>query len=90
MLEYQRELADSHDSMGILLFQTGRSSEAEPSFRRAIDLLEKLVAHSPSEPLYQSQLASCYDNLASLLEDMGRLQEGERTYDQAIVLLEKL
>src|SRR5262249_4487998 len=47
-----------HNSLGLLLVETGRSGDAEREFRAAVDLQQKVATDFPAVPEYRSALAT--------------------------------
>jgi tetratricopeptide (TPR) repeat protein len=88
--EYRRELATSHNNLGIVLKNLGKSAEAEQQYRQALALQEKLASDFPAVPLYRSDQAHSRNNLGSLLRDLGKGAEAEQQYRRALALQEKL
>ncbi|MCP4307664.1 MAG: tetratricopeptide repeat protein, partial [bacterium] len=61
----------------------GRYDEAEPLYRRALAILEKVLgAEHPA-------VATSLNNLAELYRDQGRYDEAEPLYRRALAILEK-
>lgn len=69
---------------------TGRSQEAEESYRRAITLQQTLLAQDADDRYARSAQANTQHNLATLLMDANRLQEAEQVWRQAVAGQEKL
>ena len=83
-------LAGSHNSLGNLLWGTGKLSEAEAEFRRALEILQKLAADHPKVPEHRNDVASCHTNLSVVLRRLGRPAEARDGCDQAIAIREAL
>jgi nephrocystin-3 len=67
-----------------LLYQAqGRLTEAEPLFKRALDLYAKALP--PGHP----DVAQSVSNLAALYQMQGRLSEAEPLYKRALELRQK-
>jgi tetratricopeptide (TPR) repeat protein len=76
--------------LGVLLQATGRTREAEPEYRRAVDLYERLADEFRDLAAFRWSLALGHRNLATLLRDTSRLPEAERSCRQAGDLLARL
>jgi serine/threonine-protein kinase len=88
--EFIRDLAKSHNGLGLLLEATGRPNEAEAAYREALRLLKPLAADSPTDPELHSQMAANYNNLGILLWRTARLPEAEAAYRDALGLEKRL
>jgi serine/threonine protein kinase len=79
----QVELADSLNSVGVMLQKAGKRAEAEPFYRRALELLTKIYgAEDPNLDIPRA-------NYAFLLRRLGRLPESEAYYRQIHLLEQK-
>jgi tetratricopeptide (TPR) repeat protein len=82
----------AHHDLAEALAALRRPAEAEPHYRQAIALREKLANQSPPTVDYHFQLARSYHGLALLLEGLGRMEaeqawaEELRRYDRLIEL----
>jgi tetratricopeptide (TPR) repeat protein len=68
----------------------GRHSEAEASYRRAVGMLQDLVAGQPLAVEYRGELAGSQTDLGDLLKQLGRTDEGAVLIRAGIALFEKL
>ena len=82
--------AQAHGRVGLIQRSLGRYPEAEAAHRRAIVLLEPLVAGAPLVPEYRSELANIQTNLGYLLNALGQYADGEHVLRSAIALGGKL
>lgn len=73
-------LASSQFNHMNLLYQLGRSDEAEQAFGKALDLYEKLVVQFPEVSEYQQGLV----RLATVRTARGRLEDAERIYQRLL------
>jgi tetratricopeptide (TPR) repeat protein len=73
-----------------LLDITNRPKEAEPAYRRAIDLQRELQKESPRVPAYRQELAGSHNGLANVLTSTNRLAEAETEYGHALDLQQRL
>jgi len=62
----------------------GEHDSAAQAGRRAVALLEELVADLPTEAAYQRDLAGTYQNLGDLFAGTRQLAEAEKAYGQAL------
>src|SRR5262249_25128725 len=63
--DYQRDLAGTYNSLGILLWFEGKA--AEQYFREAVKIQEELVQKAPLVPGYRWEIARTHNNLGNLL-----------------------
>jgi tetratricopeptide (TPR) repeat protein len=88
---YWQELANSHNWLGELLREHGRSpQEVEHHYRAALDLQQKLVTECPSEMIYQMELARSHYNLGIVEKNTNRVSEAREDCDRAVGLLSEL
>jgi eukaryotic-like serine/threonine-protein kinase len=73
-------------SLASLQFRMRRLGDADLSFRRAVDIAEKLVAENPSDADYRSTLAQNYESLAFSLSMRDQHQQSEAEYRRALTL----
>jgi eukaryotic-like serine/threonine-protein kinase len=71
----QAILAYQHQSIGALLFQTGKPSEAEAEDRKALAIQQKLADDNPAVTDFRSRLADSHHSLGILLSERGRPPE---------------
>jgi eukaryotic-like serine/threonine-protein kinase len=81
---------EAYRRTGQIYRQLGHPDQAEPAFREAIALLEKLVTDSPADPSNRVALALSYHFLGNALSDMGRHAESESVLRRAIGLMRGL
>jgi tetratricopeptide (TPR) repeat protein len=87
---YRRELARSHSNLGLVEMDTDRGEAALKDYDRAVELLEQLVAESPSSDSsndFRHELARTRTNRGSFHRTHKRLAEAEADYRRAIELL---
>jgi tetratricopeptide (TPR) repeat protein len=70
--------------------QDGKVTEAQDTWRQAVELLRKVAAESPTVPGYRQDLARGYLNLGELGLDTGRYKEANRALREGVAILEKL
>ena len=74
----------------MLLAQTGKSSEAEAEYRKALAIQQKLADDNPAVTEFRSSLALSHNNLGILLASTGKSSEAEAEYRKALALQQKL
>ena len=87
---YRLELAHSLDSLGALLADLGKRTEAEEQFRQALATREKLAADFPAAPASRQEVGSSHHNLGRLLNEMRKGSQAVEQYRQALAIFEKL
>jgi serine/threonine protein kinase/Flp pilus assembly protein TadD len=87
--EYRFHLASSCERLGDCLWNLG-SEEAEVWLRKAIDLLQQLLAESPGAYAYRERLGATRQLLAGYLTGAGRVREPEQVLRDAHDVLTKL
>jgi tetratricopeptide (TPR) repeat protein len=89
--EVRHEAAQARYRLGEILFMFGRRREAEAAYKRALEVLEPLVAEHPRPPGYRQTLAATHNSLGSYIYlYAGRFREAEAAYKRALVLRERL
>jgi tetratricopeptide (TPR) repeat protein len=83
-LGLERDLATSLHNIGLLYYDQGRYSEAEPLYKQALELRKHLFGEEDLD------VAQSLNNLAELYQDQGRYQEAELLYQQALELRKRL
>jgi tetratricopeptide (TPR) repeat protein len=90
MPEIRKELAVSHNSLGLVLEDLGQWPAAEQAYRRALDIQEKLVAEVPNVSEYRLDLAGTRVNFGHLLTKQGQGQNSLVWFAKAIAMLEPM
>ena len=85
-----RQMGWAYMRLGVIYRLTKHWEQAGKSFRKAIDVCEKLVRDFPEEPQYRTDLAGNYFNLVWALLVMERLEEGKKACQSAIANLGKI
>jgi serine/threonine-protein kinase len=88
--EDRRRLARIELNLGGLLYESGPADRAEASLRRAIDLLDRLVAEAPDDPQYRKDLIAAHISLCGALAATHRFDEGEGRGRRAVDLAKAL
>jgi serine/threonine-protein kinase len=68
----------------------GRSQDAEPAYRAAIEIQEELLKQFPGLPNLRKELADTRHNMGTLLVHLGRLEEAERSVRRGIEIYEQI
>ena len=87
--QFRLFLAKHHSSLGTLLSNTGKPSEAEAEYRTAMAIEQKLADDNPAVTQFRSTLAGSHHNLGSLLSATGKPSEAEAEYRKAIAISEE-
>jgi tetratricopeptide (TPR) repeat protein len=91
VVSLRRDLGRSLNNLGLLRKTTGRMAEAEPSYRRAIEILGRATdADDPESTDCRQALADSYGNLGSLKAMAGDMAEAGRLLQKAIPIFEAL
>src|SRR5262249_24418797 len=88
--EYRRNLAGAHGHLAYLMRLTGRWADAEPEFRRAIDLEEALEREGDETRETLRWHANILTDYANSLFRAARYDDAVRGYRQAIGLFDRL
>lgn len=78
------DAAETSFDLGRMAATRGSKPQAAESYRRALDLFEKLATQYPDKPSYRFQLAKTRNNLGSVLGDLGRSLEAETQFQAAL------
>ncbi len=80
----------SNKALGDVLANQGRISEAEPFFRKSLEIAERISVNEPSDRLAQWLLSGSLLALEGTLVSQGQLEEAEVLLNRAIVICDKL
>ena len=86
----ERYAARNFANLGRVLAAAGQAREAEQSYRKAVNLLDRSVKELPESAYPRVDLARTLPRLADLLKDLGRWQEAEEIRRRVIHLYETL
>jgi tetratricopeptide (TPR) repeat protein len=88
---HEQDLANSHNWLGELLREEGRSPElTEGHYQSALNLQRELVANHADDPKYRMEMARSHYNLAIVERETGRSLEARADCDRAVELLTAL
>ena len=82
-LEFE-EAGQLLNQVGCYLSERARYAKAEPLFRRALEIEEKVLGS------YHSDVADCFNNLAGLYRNQGKYAEAEPLYKGVLEIREKI
>ena len=85
--DFRGRLSDSHNSLGILLWETGKTAAAEAEYRTAAAIQQKLADDNPAVTDFRIRLGASHSNLGSLLSQMGKPAAAEAEHRKALVLM---
>jgi serine/threonine-protein kinase len=88
--EISNDLALAENAQGQLLLDLGEIKPAEDQFRRALALLDPLVAECPTIPRFRESLATASNSLGMIEERDGRSADGEVQYRRELAEEERL
>jgi tetratricopeptide (TPR) repeat protein len=87
---FRDHLASTWVSLGDLMGNTNRLSEAENAYCQAIAIREKLAAERPADLEVLRELAHTYHSLGSMLAPAGQLGKAEPALRRAVELSDRL
>jgi serine/threonine-protein kinase len=73
----ERYAARNYVYLGLVLVASGKTPEAEQSYREAVSMLDRSVRDFPESVYHQVELAQALTGQADLLKDPGRRQEAQ-------------
>jgi eukaryotic-like serine/threonine-protein kinase len=83
-------LAQSHNAIGYLLAEEGKSAEAHQAHQKALAIRQKLADANPAVPGYQNDLAATHCNMGHVLSDAGKPEEALTALRKALAIWQKL
>jgi tetratricopeptide (TPR) repeat protein len=83
-------LALNHSRQGLLLAQSGASSQALESHGMALAIRQELAVTNPAVTSFQSELAWSHINIGGILMDTGKSSEALEAYHKALAIRQKL
>jgi len=84
------DLARSRHNLGYVLAESGKPTEAEAEYRKAMAVHQKLVDRDPAVIGFRAELANNLLDLGILLSETGRPAQSEAEYRRTIALYQKL
>jgi tetratricopeptide (TPR) repeat protein len=84
----QFNLAQSYDCLGIAQGKLGKTLDQIASHRKAMALLEQLVAICPETSSYRIKLAGCASNLAGCYGATGKFPQAVEAWERALEILD--
>jgi tetratricopeptide (TPR) repeat protein len=87
---FQSDLADTHNSIGVVLVSTGKPAEALEEFRKAAAIVQKLVDAEPGNPFWKAVLAWLHNNIGRALGRQKRLAEAFTVLDAGLAAHQQL
>ncbi|MBP7937623.1 MAG: protein kinase [Phycisphaerae bacterium] len=88
--EYRETLARTYRALSDAMRKTGQTDKSLASYRRAVEVIEKLAAEYPSEAKYLEDLVGLHQAEALGMKMVWRLPEAEALYGKAIETQERL
>ena len=76
-------LADCHNNLGTVLWNTGKPAKAAAKYRKALAIQQKLADDNPAVTEFRSSLALSHNNFGLLLLNTGKPAEAEAEYRKA-------
>ena len=88
--EARSQLSEAYDRIAYISWELGLSDEALATYRRALALVEQLVADAPSAPENRAALARCLTRIGFTLRTRSSPAEALQPYQQAQEIQERL
>jgi serine/threonine-protein kinase len=88
--ELQRDLALTHNNIGVLLRETGKPADALKSYEAALAIWTKLADANLSVSELQSELAGAHYNMGNLLRETGKPADALKSSKAALLIRAKL
>ena len=86
----RRALAASLHGLGRLLAETARPGEALASYRRALEIRDRLARDNPGDTGDQARLAGIHSSIGLLLQETGRPAEAMESHRRGLAIRERL
>jgi tetratricopeptide (TPR) repeat protein/predicted Ser/Thr protein kinase len=84
--EYQEDLADCYNNLGVTYYDTHRLDQAETTLGKAQALYAQLAGANASKTGYRHRLAGSYNNLGMVYRDSNRLEQAEKAFREALTV----
>ncbi len=93
--ELQRELATAYEKIGKIQgnsysLNLGDTDGAMKSYRKSLEMREKLIANDPNNRKLQNELANSYQGVGDMLYTVGKLKEGLTHYEKTAAIRQNL
>jgi tetratricopeptide (TPR) repeat protein len=88
--EFQSDLAQSHNDVGVVLRAIGEPEEALASFRKALVIQQELADANRAVTWFQSRLAVSHNDVGVVLSYAGEPAEALASHRQALAIWQKL
>jgi tetratricopeptide (TPR) repeat protein len=82
-------LATAHNTVGRVLDEVGRTTEALDSYKQSLLMLEGLIRSHPGSAPPDDALVGAHDTVYGLLDRMGRRSEALESYGKALAIRER-
>ena len=91
----QREIAEAYEKVGLTQGNSydshlGDTEGALASYRKSLEIRERLAATNPTDDELQSDLAKSYEGVGDMLYTVNNLNDTLETYERALVIRETL
>src|SRR5262249_35608605 len=86
----RRDFTATLNELGIVLWQSNRPAQAEPEFRTALLIQQKLAYENPAVVDFRNYLANIHLHLGNVLRLTGKLSEAEVEFHEAMAIYQKL
>jgi tetratricopeptide (TPR) repeat protein len=83
-------LANSHDSIGVWMDQTGKRAEALQAYQKALAIRKKLADANPADTEFQFGLARSHFNIGILLMSTGKREQSLQAFQKALSIIQEL
>jgi serine/threonine protein kinase/tetratricopeptide (TPR) repeat protein len=90
VIQFQSELAESHDTIGSALAYMRKPADALKQYEGALAIRQKLADASATVIQFQSDLATSHDKIGLLMTETGKPAEALKAYEAALAIRQKL
>lgn len=88
--QHRLDIANIHNSVGLMFIEEGKWPEARTELARAVEILEELIADGRDGGLARALMVKCRGNTGRLFAEMGDLAAAELEHRQALEIIEQL
>jgi tetratricopeptide (TPR) repeat protein len=85
-VEWQRDLASSHDSIAAVLVKQNKLDDALASFKDSLTIRQALAAKEPSNTDLQRDLELADDSIAAVLVEQNKLDSALQVYNASLAI----